>query len=400
MSKQKFMIIGAVIVTMGLGSLVLAQASAGNGAQAVRFTELSPQTLSEVVSSKGMVESVEKSNVYSNSSLAIQRVEVEVGDKVEKGQVLCKLDTALLQLDLARQQVELNDLQKNQKTSTDAAMQTAQLDLERATDNYRNASLLHEGGALAEDEFKQTENLYLLAQTRYEQALANQAALNYEQQRLAIQRLERQLQEATITAPQAGTITASYAKTGAIGSGLLFVIEDTEDLKIVTKIKEYDITQLAPGMEVIIKSDATGNAEYLGRLEKIAPTSEKNTQGEMTSNSNNEFLVEVAVISYPNDLKIGMNTRLSTIISEKEGVYSVPFDAVTKDSATGETIVYRVENNSKGENMARVTTVIKGMETDFYIEISGENLHDGMKIINDAAGMSEGLMVNLSGEVQ
>ena len=50
------------------------------------------------------------------------------------------------------------------------------------------------------------------------------------------------------------------AKVGSTGSGLLFVIEDVDNLVVDTAIKGYDVGTVQTGMKVLIRSDATGNA--------------------------------------------------------------------------------------------------------------------------------------------
>jgi multidrug resistance efflux pump len=124
---------------------------------------------------------------------------------------------------------------------------------------------------------------------------------------IALLMLERQLEEATIKAPISGTVTAVIAKEGAVGAGLLFVIEDTENLRITTRFREYDIARVETGMEVAITSDATGSAVYTGVISRINPAA-------VISASVVEFEVEVVVTSHDTGLRIGTNTRINIIL--------------------------------------------------------------------------------------
>jgi multidrug efflux pump subunit AcrA (membrane-fusion protein) len=178
-----------------------------------------------------------------------------------------------------------------------------------------------------------------------------------------------------------------YAKEGANGNGLMVVIEDTEDLKIITKFKEYDSGKINEGMEVIIKSDATGEETYEGKITKIAPTSVKNNVGESLSTTDVEFEAEVSVISQQTKLKIGMNTRLNVILNRKTDVFSVPYDAVVKNDKD-ENVIYVLQEKENGY-IAVQKPVEVGMETDFYQEIVGDNLTEGMKIISDAVQITD-----------
>ena len=69
------------------------------------------------------------------------------------------------------------------------------------------------------------------------------AAQSTQSQEIAIQKMQNTLEDATITAPVSGVMTAVYAKVGEPGNGLLFVVEDTQSLKINTKIKRVRCCQ-------------------------------------------------------------------------------------------------------------------------------------------------------------
>lgn len=59
-------------------------------------------------------------------------------------------------------------------------------------------------------------------------------------------------------------MTAVYAKEGVPAAGLLFVVENTDDLVIKTALKEYDVATVQEGMPTEIKSDATGEEVFRG----------------------------------------------------------------------------------------------------------------------------------------
>ena len=66
----------------------------------------------------------------------------------------------------------------------------------------------------------------------------------------SIRQLNQTLDDTKITAPVSGTVTAVYASVGSSGSGLLFVIEDTEHLVVSTSVKGYDLGDVKTGMTV------------------------------------------------------------------------------------------------------------------------------------------------------
>ena len=129
-----------------------------------------------------------------------------------------------------------------------------------------------------------------------------------------------------IVSPINGTITLVLARIGVPAAGLLFVVEDTNNLQIVTGIREFDIARIYEGMSVEIRSDATGDERFLGRVASIAPTASRSPQGDV------EFAAVVEVVSTGTPLRIGTNARLNVILQHRENIFAVPFDAIGSDA--------------------------------------------------------------------
>lgn len=222
------------------------------------------------------------------------------------------------------------------------------------------------------------------------------AAQSTKSQEIAIQSLQDTLADATITAPVSGVVTAVYAEEGQPGNGLLFVIEDTDALKITTNIREYDVGNIEVGMPVVIRSDATGDKEISGTVTYIAPAANKTENGNTLTadDSTVEFEAEVQVNEADSGLRIGMNTRLTVLLEERSDVYGVPYDAVV-EKADGSEVVYAVEPSSEKEGSYVVTEVpvTTGLETDFYIEVSGDGITDGLSIVSDPQSVAPGMEV-------
>ena len=512
MKKRKWIIIGVVVVSLVVGgSAVRASMQSGRPVR-VNYTELKRSELVDSISIKGIVESDKKRTVYSTVNGLLDEVNVEVGDFVIEGQLLAKIDTEELELNIAQQKADLNaseqtslnqlqnsersyseaqsnlvsgknsqilnaessfktaesnlkTAQKNyndslqeyragnyaQLTSAESNLTSAKQNLEITTDTHEKNKSLFEAGVITEDTLTQSENALISAQNRvddaangYDNAVTAQkktveqnenalrtAQVNYnnaqellsaaktaasqdlerlksnvesaqitvnnESRVIAIQRLEKQLHDSTITAPIAGTITAVYAKVGASGAGLLFVIEDLQDLIIETRIKEYDIGRVTTGMPVVIRTDATGDTEFDGIVRKIEPAAVKNTAGETATSSDIEFKTIVEVTSKDEALKIGMNTRLSIILAKKENVLRIPYDAI-KTIENDETVCYIIISEGeagKERYTAKQTPVSTGLETDFYVEISGAELQEGTWIVNDASRVQDDARISL-----
>ncbi len=212
-------------------------------------------------------------------------------------------------------------------------------------------------------------------------------------QEISLQLLYKQLEDSTITSPITGVVTAVNAEEGVPANGVMFVIEDVEQLEISTSIKEYDVTTVKEGMPVVIRTDAIDGEEFEGVLSEIAPTGVKNASGGAVT-----FAAKVT-IPKPGALRVGMNTRMDIVLEEKENVFRVPFDAVHTAEDESFYITAVVPNESGEKNAAPFVTknipVTTGMETDFYVEILSDELEEGMQIIPSGDVYAEGTPVQV-----
>lgn len=277
---------------------------------------------------------------------------------------------------------DLNKLRDSVRTY-ETALDKAQTSLEKARANLDKAKASYEAAKVSSSDSLVTyENKVKSAQT----------STNFNDQYIAVQKMQDDLEKAAVLAPVSGTVTEVGVVPGSSGSGLLFVIQETDALKVISNIKEYDIASVSLGDKVSIKADATGNTVFTGTLSKIAPTSTLTANGSIQNSTTAEYECEIAVASGKAGLKIGMNTRLSIITQQKKNVYAVPYEAVTTDAA-GDKLVYAAVLQEDGSYLSEAIPVTTGMETDLRVEISAEGLADGILIIKSAEGMQAGTPV-------
>ena len=320
------------------------------------YTETYPAEPLKNITVRGIVESVESRNVYTTFGQTVRRIDVRVGDRVTEGQVLAILDTDNLlptitqqisnaeaalratEVNLRQAQKEYNNALRDytegnnqQVLSAESFLRNARIELETSERNYENLRFLYNAGAISREELRQSENALINAQNQYNDARTSyeNAALfqqrSLEQLRISLESAivahqnaqemlnvtrtvtEQGLRDSTITAPISGTVTAIIAREGAAGMGRMFVIEDTDNLRIITSFREYDISKIATGMEVTITSDATGDAVYTGIISRINPVATADSPVV-------EFETEVTVTSADANLRIGTNARVNVIL--------------------------------------------------------------------------------------
>lgn len=153
------------------------------------------------------------------------------------------------------------------------------------------------------------------------------------------------------------------------------------------EIDEYDIPDIAVGMRVLIKTDATRDEELEGTVIYTAPSSTSmnaasalatTSASSVTGTSSATYTVKIALETQNDRLRLGMNAKLSIITESRENVWSVPYDAVY-DREDGTHYIEILKNEETEEKQE--ITVEKGLEGTYYIEISSDELKEGMKVV-------------------
>ncbi len=403
--KKKIIISGTIIIAVLAVVLIWKPfSSRAEEAIATQTFVLKKTDLLDSILVSGTVMSRTIENVYSKvTNYPIKKVNFQVGDKVKAGDILARLDTTSLEFDIKQTELNIKNAEasrNNEDLSNKYNLQNASnnvelaiLELKNAQENYNQIKALSEYGASSQNELSQAESVLKRAQLSYDSALVslenteskNTATTNnnIEIQKVALERQKKALSDAKIIAPIDGTVTMVNAKENGSATGILFVIEDTENLIVSTAIGEYDIGLISPGQEVVIKADSTGDKQFMGTVTKIAPTAIKNSSGSTVSSSNVQFDTEITMIDKDPIIKIGMNVRLTIKLNEKKNIYSVPYDAIVteEDGSTWINVLEIIQNDDNPQNVYRKIQVQTGMETDMYVEVSSLDLEDGMNVL-------------------
>lgn len=373
------------------------------------LAELDTESLESSIAQKQAQVSSSQSTAQQNLKVAQQDLEDYQNDlennlntnlmSAEKSVSSAQADLAAAELEVESANIDLNTARRNYRDAKDGeddteytdsqlrdklntvsqkeiALEKAQNTLARRQEDLENAKANLEA-------VKNSSNETL--RTYQDKVSSAQLNNNFNSDYISIQSLQSDLDKCVVTATASGTITTVNAIEGGSGNGLLFVIQNTNELNVITNIKEYNIGSVNVGDRVIIKTDATGDTEFEGTLTKIAPTSTLTASGGTTTSTDAEFEAEVTVDQGMEGLLIGMNARLSIVTGEKSGVFSVPFEAV--ETADGNKYVYVLHTGESGDTYERIA-VETGLETNLYIEISSDSLAEGMQVAKTASGVS------------
>ena len=152
-----------------------------------------------------------------------------------------------------------------------------------------------------------------------------------------------------------------------MAEGVIATIQSTDNLILEANIPEYDIKKVSTGMKTKITSSALEHSVN-GELVSISP---------IASGDDKVGFSATISIEKESGLFIGTNAKAEIIISSKSDVILAPIDAV-KDINGNPSILLKEDNGEFKE-----VQVIIGEKNDYYVEISGEQIKEGMEIKNN-----------------
>jgi RND family efflux transporter MFP subunit len=289
------------------------------------------------------------------SGIAIVEVKVEEGDAVEAGQLLIRLDDALIRAEVAEQE---------------AAVSEAEASLEAARAAQRRAETLLQKDAISREEAEEADTALKSAEAQLAQAKA------------ALSALEVQLDRTRIVAPAAGAISAPPALLGAVvqtGTELVRFIRDGR-LEVEAEVPEQYLAGIRGGQTVAV-TDAAGNT-VAGQVRAVA----------MAVDSERRLGTVYVALPEAAGLRPGMSARVS-IATDAAPMLSVAQSAIVwRDSKP---YAFVVGNDNRVEMRAVETgprdgdsiAISAGLsEGEVVVRSGGGFLNDGNTVRIAAAG--------------
>ncbi|MEZ4901916.1 MAG: efflux RND transporter periplasmic adaptor subunit [Spirosomataceae bacterium] len=221
----------------------------------------------------------------------IEKLSIEVGSRVAKGQVVGSLDSKLKQLNLKANELTLSKLER---------------DLQRNDDLFKGN---------AGTELSVINGKYDIENTR-----------------LQLEQVKQQIADGNIVAPITGIITSRKLMAGEFvspGAVIATVVDDVH-LKAVVFVNEKNVYQLRLGQKASITTDIFPNKSFVGTVKFISPKGDEN----------HNYRVELQLNT--NELRAGTYVMVGFDLGGKVSVLQIPKLALVEGE---EPFVYVVKNN-------------------------------------------------------
>lgn len=320
----------------------------------VTVTQITANENSPFLSVSGKIQATNSADLSTRMMGYVNKVHVNVGDKVTKGQLLVSINN----VDLQAKQGQVN-----------AGITEATAAFNNAKKDYNRFQSLFADNSASQKELDDMTANFEMAKARLEAANQMKAEIN------------AQFAYSNITAPFSGTVTSKTIETGDMANpGVpLISIETPGNFEVMAMVPETDISQIKKNSEVSVLVMSI-NQTLKGKVIEVS-TSAKNTGG--------QYLVKIDLDKTEANILSGMFVSVQFPIEKQASteLVLIPNEAIiTNGQLSG---VYTVSQSNTailrwlrlGRTYGDQVEVLSGLSSDEAYIISAEGkLFNGAKI--------------------
>jgi HlyD family secretion protein len=383
--KWKIVIIVAVVLVAGIGVYASAVYSK-RGVVSVQTGQVVRQDLTSVVTASGEIKPKNYINIGANAMGDITDLLVKEGDRVNKGQLLAKVEDVQQAADVEAQKANLSSAEADSSASEasvkaadeatkaadenlrtmQAALDKDQADLERMKADYDRGQALFNEKLLAKQDFdlkkftyeaqqaavRQSETRLVQARAQRDQTAAQREQVNAQlassQKRVAVARANLVrfndiLHKHNSYAPLDGVVTNLPVRVGeSVVPGLQnqtgTIIMTIADMSLITaevKVDETDIVNIKLDQVADVTIDAIPNKTFKGHVTEIGNTAILRSTGVAASQSAissqeaKDFKVVIALDNPPDEIRPGLSCTAKVTTATRQNVLTIPIQALT-----------------------------------------------------------------------
>jgi len=278
----------------------------------IKTAVVEARDISFAVNAAGDIGPADQVSVRPEVNGRIAELPVDIGDKVRKNDLLCRLDDKDLQIERLTRLAEIDG---------------AKVQLTKAKRNYLRSQELFEDDLVSKEVFEDARTDFELASNVLSRADSS------------LQLLDDRLSKTKILAPFDCTILIrpvsigqAVSGSGGFNSGTeIMTIANLNDMIITAHINQADVIRLQTGQEVDIQVESVPGLKMKGRMERIAPQA-------ILKNGIKGFTARVQITNIDRRIRPGMTALLVIPVATAENVLAVPLAAIHSDR--GDRFVY------------------------------------------------------------
>lgn len=342
----------------------------GRGPMTVELAKAYKTALAEEITVVGNLIGEATVSVVPRAAGRLQEISVRLGDRVNKGQRLAKIED-----------FEIVEQVKQAEAAGEVALATIrqrEADLQLAKTNVERSRSLFERQLLPKQTLDDNEARYQAAVAQLDLARAQNT-----QSKARLDELRINLTNTVITSPVTGFVAKRNADPGAFVSQQAPIADvvDITTVRLVANVVEKDLKELESGNSARVEVDAFPGENFMGRIARVSPVLDPATR---------TAPIEIEIPNVSFRLKPGMYARVGITTHTKKDALVLPSAAVV--DLGGRRGVFQLQNQ-----VAVFRTVQVGSEQGTVVEITA-GLKDGDEVISTGAGaLRDGDRVALAG---
>jgi HlyD family secretion protein len=323
--KRILIIVAGLLV---LGGILAASMKAGSAKKGVRvYAEAAARRdIQQVVKATGEINPRIKVNISAHVVAKIEKLFVNEGDWIEKGQPFLRLEQNVFVAD--------RDQWAAQLRSAETAVRRQEVALADTASKLRRAQLLYNGGSFTAEQLENAQLAERSARLQLEEArdLVSQDRAN-------LLRAQTDLGKTVIYAPISGQVIALSAKEGEVvvsgtmnnAASVIGTIADMSEVLAEVDVDETEIVQVQPGQRAELRVDALPKRVYHGKVTEVGSSGyNRSSQPDVTF-----FKVKVLLDDSDRHLRSGMSVRAEIETQADKGALVVPIQAVVERPPLG-----------------------------------------------------------------
>lgn len=361
----------AAVVVVGAGGAALARMVSGSSIDPNRLAKVTRGDVARSVVATGKIQPITKVEVKSKASGIVEKLYVDINNRVHKGQPLAQLDQQEILAQVDAQRAELAAAQANVGTyvanieqdkvnaaAPDLPMYKQTLD--------RNLEMAKEG-VVSQQALDNANRDYLAALNKRDGARAQigvdtaklkQARAQVLQAEASLNQYEEQLSYTNIVAPMDGVILSRDVEIGdavssilVLGSTATLIMTegDTNQVYVQGKVDEADIAHVYMNQPARIKVESFRDRVFLGKVTKIAPLG-------VEKDNVTTFEVRVSIDNPGGELKANMTANAEILIDEHKNVLTIPENAVLYDNQKNASVEVPDKSQKEGKRKVAIKT--------------------------------------------
>lgn len=363
------MIAAGVLVLVVAGAAIYWQVRPKTSAAATdQYVSVSQQTLKQTVSATGTIEPAQESDLSFSSSGTVTGVDVEVGDKVTKGDKLATMDDSSLKATVDSDKAALKASQDNLSTleddsdTTDTALASAKADVNLKKSELAQAKDALKGATLTAP----FSGVVAAVGISVGDAAGSSSSSGSSSSGSGSSGSSSSGSSGSGSSPTDSSTSSSSSASSSSSSGSITVIS-TDSWTVSTSVGGTDLSSVKKGLQAQITPSGASDPVF-GTVETVG------VMASSSDSSSSSFPVTIKITGSPNGLHAGESADVSIIVKQLSNALVVPTMAVK--TVNGQAVVDK--KSGSGTVQTKITI---GDTYGFYTQVkSGLASGDEVKV--------------------